>query len=119
METFAFKKLKVWEKGMEFTKRNLEITESIKGHYRLVEQLESASASIPQNIAEGYGRLSVKETIHFMYIARASLYETITLLNIFAHTKLINEATLIEMEIFGLEISKMINSFITAKRKFL
>ena len=51
-------------------------------HYRLIEQLEASSASVALNISEGKGRFSKKEFKHFLYIARGSLYETVTLLQI-------------------------------------
>lgn len=47
-------------------------------HFRLMEQLEASSTSIALNIAEGKGRYSKKEFIQFLYIARGSLYETVT-----------------------------------------
>ena len=119
MENFKFKELIVWQKSMAFTNECLNVAESVKGHYRLIEQLESASASIPQNIAEGQGRLSTKEIIHFFYIARGSLYETITLLNLFFYKNLIPKEKLDALENIGIEISKMILAFISQKRKYI
>jgi len=46
--------------------------------YTLGEQLTKAADSISFNISEGYGRYSHKENIHFCYISRGSLFETIT-----------------------------------------
>jgi four helix bundle protein len=46
--------------------------------YTLGEQLTEAADSISFNISEGYGRYSYKENIHFCYISRGSLFETIT-----------------------------------------
>ena len=79
---------------MDFTDHVLEITENLnlpKKHYRLIEQAESDSASVAQNIAEGKGRNSKKEFSQFLYISRASLYETVTLLNFFARRKWITQ----------------------------
>jgi four helix bundle protein len=41
----------------------------------LTSQIRRAVASIPANIAEGYGRYYYQETIRFCYLARGSLME--------------------------------------------
>ena len=46
--------------------------------YSLGKQLTEAADSISFNISEGYGRYSHKENLHFCYISRGSLFETIT-----------------------------------------
>jgi len=82
---FAFQKLDVWQLTVEFADAVISAAENLqtpRQHFRLVEQLEAASTSIAMNIAEGKGRYSKKEFVHFLYIARGSLYETITLLTI-------------------------------------
>ena len=43
--------------------------------YALCDQLRRAVISIPSNIAEGYGRRSSKEQVHFLEIAYGSLCE--------------------------------------------
>ena len=43
--------------------------------YALCDQLRRAVISVPSNIAEGMGRCSVKEQVHFLEIAYGSLME--------------------------------------------
>ncbi len=116
MSDFDFRDLIVWQKAMLLADECLSITESIEGHYRLCEQLESCACSISQNIAEGKGRFSNKEFIHFLHIARGSLYECITVLTIFEKRNFITNQQLKKLEALCLEILKMINALITSKR---
>jgi len=44
--------------------------------YALSDQLRRSITSVGSNIAEGYGRFSTKEKIHFLSIANGSLYES-------------------------------------------
>ena len=117
--SFHFKELTVWQKSMDFAQRVIEIAEnntSDRKHFRLMEQLESSSASVAMNIAEGRGRKSNKEYVQFLHISRGSLYETITLLNLFERMGWITHKHLLELEGMGLEIGKMLNGLITSIR---
>ena len=58
----------------------------------LASQICRAGLSVPTNIVEGYTRGSVKDYLHFLDIARASLAETEYLLYFLHKHKLINDA---------------------------
>lgn len=83
---FAFEDLLVYQRALDFSVlviNMIDKVETSRRHYRLIEQMEAACTSIALNIAEGKGRFSKKEFKHFLFIARGSLYETITMLQIF------------------------------------
>jgi four helix bundle protein len=117
---FSFEDLEVWQKAVDFADKVISLAEEIqtdRKHFRLIEQLESASTSVALNIAEGKGRYSKKEFIQFLYIARASLYETITLLMIFSRKKWISDMQIDEIKVFGDQIGKMLSSLINSIKK--
>jgi four helix bundle protein len=114
---FNFEDLEVWQKAVDFAKKVINLTEDIdtgRKHYRLIEQLESSSASIALNIAEGKGRYSKKEFIQFLCIARGSLFETTTLLIICYKNNWIDEKQLDEIKTLADEIGKMLSSLISS-----
>jgi len=84
MESFIFKNLLVWQKAVELTKLVYELVRQfpVEERYALADQLRRAVVSIPSNIAEGNGRASNKDYAHFLTIARGSLFETITQLEL-------------------------------------
>ena len=81
---FPFEDLKVWQEAVELAKEIYKLTKKFPKHERfgLISQIQRAATSIPLNIAEGKGRFHKKEFIQFLYNARGSLYEVITLLKI-------------------------------------
>ncbi len=103
--------------SIEFANAILDLVENLNSsfkHYRLVEQIEASSVSISSNIAEGKGRESKKEYIRFLYIARGSLYESISILTLFEKRKWITKEVLERLEKMGIEIVSMLKGLINA-----
>jgi len=118
-QIFSFEDLKVWGKSVDFAEmviQAIDCFETPRKHYRLIEQLEAAATSPAMNIAEGKGRFSKKEFIHYLYIARGSLFETITLLIIVQRMGWVPDDTFHQIKSLGEEITKMINSLIKSVR---
>ena len=102
---------------MDFANSVITLTEQLdtsRKHYRLVEQLEASATLVSMNIAEGKGRFSRKEFKHFLFIARGSLYETMTLLGIFRMRAWIQSPAFDELEKRANEIAKMISGLINS-----
>lgn len=59
--------------------------------FALTSQIKRAAISIAANIAEGVSRNYKKDTIQFLHIARGSLYEVETLLNIAVMVEILPE----------------------------
>jgi len=72
-----FRKLQVWEKSHALVLGIYQTTRSFPKDelYGLTSQMRRASASIPANIAEGAGRESLLERVHFIQIANGSASE--------------------------------------------
>ena len=117
---FAYEKLDVWNKAVDFAVKVIDLVETIdtgRKHYRLLEQIEASSTSIAMNIAEGKGRYSKKEFKQYLYIARGSLYETMTLLEIFRRKKWVSDDDYTRLESDGKEIASMIKGLINSISK--
>ena len=108
-----YKELIVWQKSMEFVDWVYAMLKTFprEENYRLCDQLARAVVSIPSNIAEGNGRNSKSDFAGFLSIARGSLYETMTQLEIAKRQGYINDLT--QAEEYANSIRKMLNSLIT------
>ena len=117
---FGYENLEVWQKAIDWASEIISLIDNLetnRKHFRLIEQLESACSSVAMNIAEGKGRYSQKEFVQFLYISRGSLYETITLLEIFLRQNWINKNKFEELKYKGKEIAKMTNALINSIKR--
>jgi len=75
-----FRNLVVWKEAKELASTVYRLTEIFpdKEIFGLVSQMRRASISIASNIAEGSGRQHKKEFIHFLHVARGSLFELLS-----------------------------------------
>ncbi|OPL16285.1 MAG: four helix bundle protein [delta proteobacterium ML8_D] len=114
---FGYENLEVWNRSVDFAVRVIDLIESLetpRKHYRLLEQIEASSTSIGMNLAEGKGRFSKKEFVQYCYIARGSLYETMTLLEIFRRKKWLADKYFDALKEEGLQIASMIKGLINS-----
>jgi len=119
-ERFSFEDLEVWREAVDFADRCIEITgriESGRGRVRLLDQLENAATSPALNIAEGKGRFSKREFVQFLFIARGSLFETVTLLEIFRRRKWIGDVEFSGFRRAAIHLGKGISSLINAVKR--
>ena len=84
MINLKHKNLDVWKLSIQLTTIIYDLTGNFPKteRYGLISQLRRAAISIPSNIAEGAARSSVKERRRFYEIARSSLVEIDTQLEI-------------------------------------
>ena len=81
---FSFENLEVYKYARELVKRIyvLQSKFPIEERYALGDQIRRSAVSITSNIAEGSGRNSYKEKIHFLEIAFGSMAESFSQLQI-------------------------------------
>ncbi len=83
-------------------------------HLRLISQMEAAATSPAQNIAEGKGRQYKKEFIQFLHIGQGSVYEVVTLNEIFRRRKLFSEEQSQEIRSRCEQIDRKLNGLINS-----
>ena len=74
MSDFFYKNLDTYKIAKDFVLYTYHLLKKYPSfeQYALCDQLRRSSISVPSNIAEGMGRMAVKERIHFLEIAYAS-----------------------------------------------
>ena len=85
-------------------------------HIRLISQMESAATSPAQNIAEGKGRQYKKEFIQFLHIAQGSLFEVVTLNEVFRRRRLFKEEDAQNVRNRCVQIDRKLNGLINSLR---
>jgi four helix bundle protein len=93
MQQRGYQQLTAWQKAIKLVVAVYQASEKFptKEIYGLTNQLRRAAVSIPANIAEGHGRDSSREFLHFLSIARGSLSEVETHIYIAAQLTYLDE----------------------------
>tara|TARA_R110000868_G_scaffold5985_8_gene34790 strand:+ start:20654 stop:21040 length:387 start_codon:yes stop_codon:yes gene_type:complete len=117
----SYIELDVWNEARSLVDQVYNLTKEFPKEelYRITSQIRRCSVSIPSNIAEGCGRQSAKETIHFLYISRGSLYELETQLYLSNDQQFVSnedlKTILIQIEMCKKSINGFINYYKTKK----
>ena len=120
MKISSFEDLLVWRKSRDLVKLIYELTDGFPGSekFNLVGQVKRCVTSIPANIAEGFSRFHLKESVQFYRNARGSLSE------LKSHLYVAFDQRYISKTDFDLciekvnEIGKMLNGLINSTVRF-
>jgi four helix bundle protein len=109
-----YKKLEAWKQSMQLVKEVYLLAKTYPKDelYALTSQTKRAAVSVPSNIAEGAGRNYKKDTIQFLHIARGSLYELETLLNIAIMVAIISEKVFVKLSLSIDKCLQLLNGLI-------
>jgi four helix bundle protein len=115
---FPFEKLEVWNDSVALADLILGLLDRVPpGRYlRLVSQMEGAAVSVSQNIAEGKGRQHRKEFLQYLSIVQGSLYETVTLNEVFRIRKIFSGEEALDIRSRAELIDRKLNGLMNSVR---
>lgn len=117
----SYKELIVWQKSILLVKEVFILTDKFPSSekFGIVSQMRRCAVSIPSNIAEGFGRRSIKGSSQFYSIAYGSSLELETQLIIAKELKLAKDILFAPSENLLLEVCKMLNSMTGRLKQFM
>jgi len=110
----SYKELIVWQKSIKLVKLIYDCSKTFpkEEQYGITNQIRRSAVSIPSNIAEGYGRFQTNDYVRFLQIARGSLFEFQTQIEISKVLEYITDSDYETINDLSIEVEKMINSLI-------
>jgi four helix bundle protein len=111
-----FKQLIAWQKAVNLVTEVYQTTKAYPREeiYGLTSQLRRAAVSIPSNIAEGAGRRTEGEYVHFLGLAYGSLCELETQLIVSIKLKFVTRAVAEPVLVMAAEVGRIINGLISS-----
>lgn len=108
---YSFEKLNVWQEAKKLVVDVYNLLDCFPKFekYALCDQIRRAVVSVPSNIAEGSGRRSLREQIHYLEISYGSLMETYNQLLIAIDLTYISEESVEAIKPRIDAVAKMIN----------
>lgn len=114
---FAYRKLKVYQKALLWVLDVCNLCRKFPSEERfaLMSQVRRAAISVTSNIAEGMGRSSNKEVVHFLEISFGSLMEVQSQMEIAQMLNYITKEEMEELDGKTVEIAKMLSGLKTSR----
>ncbi|GIU12353.1 hypothetical protein TUM4261_25390 [Shewanella sp. c952] len=109
-----FEQLDVWKRASRLSCEIYKATEAVQ-NWGFKDQITRSGLSVPLNIAEGEERETIKEKVRFLYYAKGSLGELVTLLYIGIEIGYLNRQSSMDMIKEAKELAKIIGSLIENK----
>ena len=111
MKIERFEDIISWQKGSELSAIIYDIFRNNRD-YGFKDQIQRATVSIPNNIAEGFERKSNKELSQFLFIAKGSAGEVRSMLTLALKLNYIGNDQFTDLHNRCTEISRLISGFI-------
>ncbi|WP_426667103.1 four helix bundle protein [Mucilaginibacter sp. McL0603] len=114
-----FKKLVVWQKAIKLITVTYQIVSTFPSEekYVLISQLKRAVLSISNNIAEGCGRFTKNDFVHFLQMALGSTNEVENCILVSKELKYLNDDSFETLNKQNTEVRKMLIALIEKIRK--
>jgi four helix bundle protein len=114
-----YKDLIVWQRAKLLATAVYRITDRFPKSelYGLTSQLRRAAVSVASNIAEGQGRLTMGEFLHFLGQSRGSLLELETQLAIAVDLRYLDASEYTKLEDQTYEVQRLLNGLIESLRR--
>ncbi len=112
---FSYQNLDVYKLSMQLAYDVYQIVSTFPDFekFGLSSQLRRASVSVPSNIAEGSGRQYQKEFVQFLFLAKGSLREVMTQLELSKMLGYIDDELFSQTQDSADRLHKMLNRLIT------
>ncbi len=114
MARHNFKKLKVWQEGINLVSDNYRLTKTFPDieRYNLINQLNRCAVSIPSNISEGSSKSTNRHFKKYLENSLGSAFEWETQLIVAFNQGYLDKTKFDELENKILQIQKMLGKFI-------
>jgi four helix bundle protein len=115
----SFRELVAWQKAMSLVTEIYRVTDNFPSReiYGLTAQVRRGAVSIVSNIAEGKGRVSKKEFVHFLSNARGSLCEVRTQLEVATNLGFLDQGAFAGLDEKAQEVGRIVDGLMKSISK--
>jgi four helix bundle protein len=119
MSIQSYRDLRVWQEAMTLSVLAYQLSKVLPKDelFGMVSQIRRCSASVPANIAEGYGRENTVSYVQFLRIAQGSLKELETHVLLALRVELLTQPQIVPVLDQSEVVGKMLRSLIRSLEK--